>query len=74
MPTRAVRRYYGKCDYVDEHGTKVWAMPTGWWAAPLLRVGPHSCPSPGSLFRRDARSSESGPCAQISAGPSTSTS
>ena len=43
---------YGRCDYIDEHGTKVWAMPTGWWAAPLLRVGPQLVPQPGSLFRR----------------------
>jgi GT2 family glycosyltransferase len=45
---------YGRCDYIDEHGTKVWAMPTGWWAAPLLRVGPQLVPQPGSLFRRAA--------------------
>jgi hypothetical protein len=45
---------YGRCDYIDEQGTKVWAMPTGWWAAPLLRVGPQLVPQPGSLFRRSA--------------------
>jgi GT2 family glycosyltransferase len=45
---------YGGCDYIDENGAKVWAMPTGWWASPLLRVGPQLIPQPGSLFRRTA--------------------
>jgi GT2 family glycosyltransferase len=45
---------YGACDYIDENGTRVWRNASGWWAAPLLRVGPDLIPQPGSLFRRAA--------------------
>jgi hypothetical protein len=45
---------YGGCDYIDEHGNRVWKNDSGWWAAPLLRIGPDLVPQPGSLFRRSA--------------------
>lgn len=45
---------YGRCDYIDPDGKKVWANKSGWWAAPLLRIGPDLIPQPGSLFRRSA--------------------
>lgn len=45
---------YGGCDYIDEQGRKVWKNDSGWWAAPLLRIGPDLVPQPGSLFRRSS--------------------
>jgi GT2 family glycosyltransferase len=45
---------YGGCDYIDEHGARVWKNDSGPWAAPLLRVGPDLVPQPGSLFRRSS--------------------
>ena len=51
---------YGRCDYIDEHGTVVWTNRSGRWAAPLLRVGPDLVPQPGSLFRRSAFSGTGG--------------
>lgn len=45
---------YGRCDYIDPSGARVWANKSGWWAAPLLRIGPDLIPQPGSLFRRSA--------------------
>lgn len=45
---------YGACDYIDEAGERVWRNRSGWWAAPLLRIGPDLIPQPGSLFRRSS--------------------
>jgi hypothetical protein len=45
---------YGRCDYIDPAGARVWANRSGWWAAPLLRIGPDLVPQPGSVFRRSA--------------------
>jgi GT2 family glycosyltransferase len=45
---------YGACDYIDGEGRPVWRNRSGWWASPLLRVGPDLVPQPGSLFRRSA--------------------
>lgn len=45
---------YGRCDYIDPGGEQVWANRSGWWASPLLRIGPDLIPQPGSLFRRSA--------------------
>lgn len=45
---------YGACDYIDADGATVWRNRSGWWAAPLLRVGPDLVPQPGSVFRRSA--------------------
>jgi hypothetical protein len=45
---------YGGCDYIDEQGRRVWKNDSGWWAAPLLRIGPDLVPQPGSLFRRSS--------------------
>jgi GT2 family glycosyltransferase len=45
---------YGRCDYIDETGKVVWHNASGWWASPLLRVGPDLVPQPGSLIRRAA--------------------
>ncbi|OJX62637.1 MAG: hypothetical protein BGO95_07920 [Micrococcales bacterium 73-13] len=45
---------YGACDYIDGEGRQVWRNRSGWWAAPLLRLGPNLVPQPGSLFRRSA--------------------
>lgn len=45
---------YGACDYIDAEGTPVWRNRSGWWAAPLLRIGPDLVPQPGSVFRRSA--------------------
>lgn len=45
---------YGRCEYIDEHGSVIWTNRSGPWAAPLLRVGPDLIPQPGSLFRRSA--------------------
>ncbi len=43
---------YGACDYIDGEGKQVWRNRSGWWAAPLLRIGPDLVPQPGSVFRR----------------------
>ncbi|HWK20772.1 MAG TPA: glycosyltransferase [Microbacteriaceae bacterium] len=45
---------YGACDYIDAEGATVWRNRSGWWAAPLLRIGPDLVPQPGSVFRRSA--------------------
>lgn len=45
---------YGACSYIDETGAQVWENKSGWWAAPLLRIGPDLVPQPGSLFRRSS--------------------
>jgi GT2 family glycosyltransferase len=45
---------YGRCDYIDETGRVVWHNASGWWASPLLHVGPDLVPQPGSLIRRSA--------------------
>lgn len=45
---------YGRCDYIDETGKVVWHNASGWWASPLLHVGPDLVPQPGSLIRRTA--------------------
>ncbi|HWL01029.1 MAG TPA: glycosyltransferase [Microbacteriaceae bacterium] len=45
---------YGACDYIGPDGEPVWVNRSGWWAAPLLRVGPDLIPQPGSVFRRSA--------------------
>jgi hypothetical protein len=45
---------YGRCDYIDPAGNRLWANKSGWWAAPMLRIGPDLIPQPGSLFRRSA--------------------
>ena len=42
---------YGQCDYIDEAGRTIWTNRSGWWASPLLRIGPDLIPQPGSLFR-----------------------
>ena len=43
---------FGSCDYIDEDGDVVWRNKSGFWAVPLLRVGPDLIPQPGALFRR----------------------
>lgn len=45
---------YGACDYIDAEGKVVWRNRSGWWAAPLMRIGPDLVPQPGSVFRRSA--------------------
>ena len=44
---------FGKCNYIDEHGSKIWKNSSGQWASFLLPVGPCLVPQPGALFRRD---------------------
>jgi GT2 family glycosyltransferase len=43
---------FGSCDYINESGDVVWRNKSGFWAVPLLRVGPDLIPQPGALFRR----------------------
>ena len=43
---------FGSCDYVNEDGDVVWRNKSGFWAVPLMRVGPDLIPQPGALFRR----------------------
>lgn len=45
---------FGKCDYIDPKGAKVWQMPTSRWSVRLLRFGPQLIPQPGSLYSRAA--------------------
>ena len=44
---------YGKCDYIDEQGNKIWKNNSGQWASSILAVGPCLVPQPGALFRRN---------------------
>jgi GT2 family glycosyltransferase len=44
---------FGKCNYIDEQGSKIWKNSSGQWASFLLPVGPCLVPQPGALFRRD---------------------
>lgn len=43
---------FGKCDYIDEQGCKIWKNSSGQWASFLLPFGPCLVPQPGALFRR----------------------
>ena len=45
---------YGRCDYINANGQKMWSSPTGQYASKILRFGPDLIPQPGALFRRDA--------------------
>lgn len=45
---------YGRCDYIDPDGNKVWQMPTSRWSVRLLKFGPQLIPQPGSLYSRIA--------------------
>lgn len=45
---------YGRCDYIDHAGLKMWSSPTGQFAANMLQFGPDLIPQPGALFRRHA--------------------
>ena len=44
---------FGKCDYIDEQGNKIWKNSSGQWASSILTVGPCLVPQPGALFRRN---------------------
>ena len=44
---------YGRCEYIDDHGTSLWLNKSGSYAKYLMRFGPQLIPQPGSLMRRD---------------------
>ena len=44
---------YGRCEYIDGHGTSLWLNKSGSYAKYLMRCGPQLVPQPGSLMRRD---------------------
>lgn len=43
---------FGRCDYIDELGNKIWKNSSGQWASSILTFGPCLVPQPGALFRR----------------------
>lgn len=45
---------YGRCTYINEHGTSIWRSASGSYATLLMRLGPQLIPQPGALIRRDA--------------------
>jgi len=45
---------FGRCLYIDVHGTKLFEMPTGKWAPFVMRVGPQLISQPACLIRRKA--------------------
>jgi len=44
---------YGKCNYVDEHGTTLFSQNTGNLAKYILEIGPDLVPQPGSIIRAE---------------------
>ena len=44
---------YGRCEYIDDVGKRLWVNKSGKYAKYLLRFGPQLIPQPGALFRRD---------------------
>ena len=51
---------FGKCVYIDEHGSYLGINPSGQFASRLLRFGPQLVPQPGTLIRRSAYDSIGG--------------
>ena len=45
---------YGRCEYIDGVGKRLWVNKSGEYAKYLMRFGPQLIPQPGALFRRDA--------------------
>jgi GT2 family glycosyltransferase len=45
---------YGRCEYIDGVGKRLWINKSGKYAKYLMRFGPQLIPQPGALFRRDA--------------------
>lgn len=44
---------YGRCEYIDSFGKRLWVNKSGNYARYLMRFGPQLIPQPGALFRRD---------------------
>ena len=45
---------YGYCDYIDEHGNKLFSSRAGKLAPWLMTWGPNLVPCPGAVFRKKA--------------------
>lgn len=51
---------FGRCHYIDIHGTKLFEVPTGRWAPLVMRIGPQLVSQPACLIRLNAFSSVGG--------------
>ena len=45
---------YGRCEYIDGVGKRLWVNKSGKYAKYLMRFGPQLIPQPGALFRLTA--------------------
>ena len=45
---------YGRCEYIDGVGKRLWVNKSGTYAKYLMRFGPQLIPQPGALFRLTA--------------------